>query len=72
LVAKHIKNCARDRCKEEAREEQMVKAVAVAAFAVVMTTSVQAMPIIPLYQGAGLTTQVAVGCGAGRTRVTGV
>ena len=54
----------------------MVKVFAVvasAAFALALafSNSVQAMPLAPL-QGTELTAQVAVGCGAGRTRVNGV
>ena len=49
----------------------MIRFIAV-AFALVLATSVQAMPVAPLHQPDGMTTQVAYGCGAGRTRVGGV
>ena len=50
----------------------MIRLVAVAAFALAVATSAQAMAPAPLYQAEGITTQVAVGCGVGRTRVNGV
>ena len=50
----------------------MVKLIAVAAFALAVTTPAQAMSPAPLPQLDGLTTQVAVGCGVGRTQVNGV
>jgi hypothetical protein len=50
----------------------MIKLIAVAAFALTVATSAQAMPLAPLHQPGGMTTQVAYGCGAGRTRVGGV
>ena len=50
----------------------MVKLIAVAAFALTVATSAQAMSPAPLPQLDGLTTQVAVGCGVGRTQVNGV
>ena len=33
------------------------------------TTSVQAMPVAPVHEPDGMTTQVAAGCGVGRIRV---
>jgi NhaP-type Na+/H+ or K+/H+ antiporter len=45
----------------------MIRLVAV-AFALVLATSVQAMPVAPLHQPAGMTTQVRMACGAGRVR----
>ena len=50
----------------------MVKLIAVSAFALTVATSAQAMSPAPLPQLDGMTTQVAVGCGVGRTRVNGV
>ena len=47
-------------------------AVAAFAFAFAVVTSAQAMSPAPLHQPDGVTTQVAFGCGAGRTRVNGV
>ena len=50
----------------------MIRLIAVAAFALAVATSAQAMSPAPLHQPDGMTTQVAVGCGVGRTRVNGV
>jgi hypothetical protein len=44
----------------------------VAAVALTAATSAQAMSPAPLHQLDGMTTQIAMGCGAGRTRVGGV
>ncbi len=43
----------------------MVRLIAVAAFAVAIATSVQAMPLPQLHQQDGLITQVRHNCGAG-------
>ncbi len=51
----------------------MIRLIAVAGFALAVATSAQAMtpaPIIP--QSDGMITQVAYGCGPGRTRIHGV
>jgi hypothetical protein len=40
-------------------------------FALVVATSVQAMPVAPLHTD-GMTTQVREACGAGRVRINGV
>lgn len=50
----------------------MLKVVALSAFALAFTTSVQAMPVAPVQQPDGMTTQIAYGCGPGMTRVRGV
>jgi hypothetical protein len=50
----------------------MIKSIAAAAFALALTASAQAMPVAPVHQPDGLTTQVAFGCGPFRTRVAGV
>ena len=50
----------------------MIRLIAVAAFALAVATPAQAMSPAPLLQPDGMTTQVAVGCGVGRTRVGGV
>jgi hypothetical protein len=50
----------------------MVRLIAVSAFALALATSAQAISPAPLHQLDGLTTQVAVGCGVGRTRVNGI
>jgi hypothetical protein len=49
----------------------MTKMIAV-AFALAFASSAQAMSPAPLPQLDGMTTEVAVGCGVGRTRVGGV
>lgn len=50
----------------------MIKLIAGAAFVLAVATSAQAMSRAPLHRPDGITTQVAYGCGAGRTRVGGV
>jgi hypothetical protein len=50
----------------------MLKLIAVAAFALTVATSAQAMPVAPLHQPDGKITQVRYACGPGRTRVGGV
>jgi hypothetical protein len=50
----------------------MIRLIAVAGFALAFATSVQAMTPSPIPQPDGMITQVAVGCGVGRTRVGGV
>jgi len=52
-------------------EKPMIRLIAV-AFALVLATSVQAMPVAPLHQPEGMTTQVRMACGAGRVRINGV
>jgi hypothetical protein len=50
----------------------MFKLITVSAFALAFATSAQAVSPAPLYSLDGITTQVAVGCGVGRSRVNGV
>jgi hypothetical protein len=50
----------------------MIRFIAVAAFALALATSAQAMTLAPLHQPNGMTTQVRYACGPGRTRVAGV
>lgn len=50
----------------------MIKLIAFAAFAVATMTPAQAMPVAPVHQPDSAITQVAYGCGPGRTRVRGV
>ena len=50
----------------------MIRLIAVAAFALAVATSAQAMSPAPLYQPDGMTAQVAFGCGPGRTRIGGI
>jgi hypothetical protein len=50
----------------------MLKLIAVAGFALTVATSAQAMTPAPLAALDGMVTQVAAGCGIGRTRIDGV
>jgi len=50
----------------------MLKLIAVAAFALTIATSAQGMTPAPLAPPDGMITQIAVGCGLGRTRINGV
>jgi hypothetical protein len=50
----------------------MIRLIAIAAFALFVTTSAQAMTPAPVHEPAGIVTEVAYGCGPGRTRVGGV
>ena len=47
----------------------MMRLIALAALAWVMTASAQAMPMAPVHGPDGVITQVAYGCGPGRTRI---
>jgi hypothetical protein len=48
----------------------MIRLIAI-AFALALATAAQAMPVAPLHQPDGMTTQVRYACGAGRTLVAG-
>ena len=50
----------------------MIRLIAFAAFALAITTPAQAMPVAPVHQPDSMITEVAYGCGVGRTRVRGV
>ena len=50
----------------------MIRLIAVAGFALSVAISAQAMTPAPIPQPDGMITQIAAGCGAGRTRVSGV
>ena len=50
----------------------MIRLIAVTGFALAVATSAQAMTPAPINQPVGMITQVAVGCGPGRTMVNGV
>jgi len=50
----------------------MIRLVAAAGFVVAVATSAQAITPAPTPQPDGMITQVAYGCGPGRTRVGGV
>ena len=49
----------------------MIRSIAV-FFALIVATSVQAMPVAPLHHTEGMITQVREACGAGRVRINGV
>ena len=53
-------------------EETMLRSLSVAAFAVALATSAQAMTPAPVHAPDAVVTQVAYACGAGRVRVNGV
>jgi hypothetical protein len=50
----------------------MIRLIAAAAFALVVTTSAQAVPVAPIQQPDNMMTQVLAACGVGMTRVNGV
>jgi len=50
----------------------MIRLIALAGFALAITTSAQAMTLAPVHEPDGMITQVAAGCGPGRTLVNGV
>jgi len=50
----------------------MMRLIAVAGFALAVAMSAQAMTPAPIHEPSGMITQVAFGCGPGRTMVNGV
>jgi len=50
----------------------MIRLIALAAFALAVATSAQAITLTPLHQSDSMITQVREACGAGRVRVHGV
>jgi hypothetical protein len=50
----------------------MIRLIAVAAFALAVATSAEAMPLAPIHQPDGMITQIRTACGAGRVRINGV
>lgn len=50
----------------------MLRLIAVAGFALLVTSSAQALTPAPLPQPESLVSEVAAACGAGRTRINGV
>jgi len=50
----------------------MLRLIAIAGFALTVATSAQGMTPVPLALPDDMVTQVAVGCGPGRTRIDGV
>jgi hypothetical protein len=65
-----IEGCHRK--KGQDKEVPMIRWIVAAGFALSLETSVQAMTPAPIAQPDNMITRVAVGCGAGRTRVNGV
>jgi hypothetical protein len=52
--------------------KRMIRLIAVAGFVLAVATSAQAMTAAPIHQQDGMVSQIALGCGPGRTRVRGV
>jgi hypothetical protein len=50
----------------------MLRLIALAGFVLTLATSAQGMTPAPLALPDGIVTQIAVGCGVGRTRINGV
>lgn len=50
----------------------MIKLIAIIVFTLAVTISAQAMPAAPAHAPGGIVTEVAYGCGPGRTMVRGV
>ena len=50
----------------------MIRTIAIVVLGLALSSAAQAMPRAPIHQPEGVTTQVAYGCGLGRTRVGGV
>jgi hypothetical protein len=50
----------------------MIRLIVVAGFSLALATSAQAMTPAPIHQPVGMITQIAFGCGPGRTMVNGV
>jgi hypothetical protein len=50
----------------------MLRLIAITAFALAIATSAQGMTPAPLAPPDDMVTQIAVGCGPGRTRIDGV
>lgn len=50
----------------------MLRLIAVAGFALLVTSSAQALTPAPMPQPESIVSEVAAACGAGRTRVNGV
>ena len=50
----------------------MIRFIAIAAFALSVATSAQAMTLAPLHQSDSMITQVREACGAGRVRINGI
>jgi hypothetical protein len=50
----------------------MIRFIAIAAFALSVAMSAQAMTLAPLHQSDSMITQVREACGAGRVRINGI
>jgi hypothetical protein len=50
----------------------MVRTIAIALFGLSLACAAQAMPVAPVHQPDGMTTQARMGCGVGRVMVNGV
>ena len=50
----------------------MIRLVALAAFAIAVTTSAHAIPVAQVHEPDSMITQVVAACGVGMTRVNGV
>lgn len=50
----------------------MIRLIAAAGFALAIATSTEAMTPASISQPDGISTQIAVSCGAGRTRINGI
>jgi hypothetical protein len=53
-------------------ENEMIRFIAIAAFALAIATSAQAITLAPLHQSDNMITQVREACGAGRVRINGI
>jgi hypothetical protein len=71
LSAGHGRTRGRPFTTEFGREERMFRLIAVAVFGLALASSAQALTPAPLHQPDGMITQVAYGCGPGRTIVAG-
>jgi hypothetical protein len=72
LKAREEADASTKRTAHKHGRKLMIRWIAFAAFALAVATSAQAMSPAPLNLPDGLTTQVAFGCGPGRTRIRGV
>src|SRR3569833_1469112 len=68
----HSEACHRHPMARTHGRKSMIRSIVFAGFALALLTSAQAMPTAPAPTGDGIVTQVAYGCGPGRTRVGGV
>jgi hypothetical protein len=57
--------------KRQKMEEAMIRFIAIAAFALAVATTAQAMTLSPLHQSNGMIIQIREACGAGKHMVNG-